>query len=202
MSDFEPTNQHIKELHAHEAKRSRLGKEKYQELLRLKDKSSVPLAFHLGLLLSLPLNVVDYQAGSIIFRLSGLQYPDFKSSRYAILYAQAMSLIKIVNSQKLNENIWPVNLYTTSLLDYSRQQSVCADLALEESMDYAYWIKPPLTLKLDDLIKRITRTATGSFNPGRIVSDVESSFLDPNTVSKLNSLVRLKLQQSGMPRGW
>jgi|GEM_PF-1851722 len=202
MINFELNDQHYRELQAYEAKRKKIGVKKYQELLRLKEKSHVPITFHLGLLLLLPLNIIEYPATSIIFRLTGLQYPDFKSSRYAILYAQAMSLIKLANDQRMGNGIWPVNLYTIQLQDFSIPQSVCADLASEESTDFGYWINPPIAQKIDDVLKRVQRKIIGSFDPKKIVKDVESSFTNQQTVRKLESLVRLKLQESGMPKGW
>lgn len=202
MSEWEPTPEHIRSVAAHERKRRELGKAKHAELLQISSRSNVPISFHLGLLLMLQGANFEYPAKEIISRLAGLNYPDFKSSRYAILYAQSISLIKLAVAQENGYDLWPANLYQADLNRLSVPESVCADLATEEVTDNGLWINPPLQLQIQDALTRIKRALTGTFNPNRIAEEVEQAFTNQNQVADLNNLVAMKFQQFGMPSDW
>ncbi len=187
-------------------RRLRSGKEEYRRLAQFADSSAVPLSFHLGSLFAKRTyknsrSTQAFPVDDVLRSLVGISYPDKKSNTYAVLYAEAMSLIRLSQFQGNNPDEWPVNLYSYEITE-DILFSACADLAFERVTDFGLVHNPGLRLILIDLGCRAFRSISGSFKPEQICADVEAAFRSERAVLRLNSLVRLKLARNGMPAVW
>ncbi len=201
--EWEPTPREIRASEKHIRWRKRLGDNLFPKMLEIASTSNIPPAFHLGTVLYLR-NTKPTQdiSQTMLNRLSGLNYPDFKSAHYALTYGQLMSVINLAQSRQKGETGWPVELYGIDFITLSIPMIICEALAVEEKTDRGLIFNPSLSLRVADVITRLRRSITGEFNPHKIRLNLETSFSDPQRVANLNHYVRLKLQTHGMPFDW